>query len=219
MSRKYTILYIHGMGGGVDSRIPSILNEHINEYVHDPDIRIDIVVRTYDIDPYIAERQISSWREELRPQLVIGESLGSLHAILQRGVPHLFVSPAIGAARWMAAASWMPGASWVMHRIFKPVPGERQVLDFSHKVLSHYCGMWRKLLACTTLHGSKDYFFAFFGTEDRYMKSGIVNVRKWAELFGSDSYATYKGTHYMEEEYLHSMLIPKILEVLGIALE
>ena len=88
MSRKYTILYIHGMGGGVDSRIPSILNEHINEYVHDPDIRIDIVVRTYDIDPYIAERQISSWREELRPQLVIGESLGSLHAILQRGVPH-----------------------------------------------------------------------------------------------------------------------------------
>ena len=217
MSRKYTILYIHGMGGGVDSRIPSILNEHINEYVHDPDIRIDIVVRTYDIDPYIAERQISSWREELRPQLVIGESLGSLHAILQRGVPHLFVSPAIGAARCMAAASWMPGASWVMHRIFKPVPGERQVLDFSHKVLSHYRGMWRKLLACTTLHGSKDYFFAFFGTEDRYMKSGIVNVRKWAELFGSDSYATYKGTHYMEEEYLHSMLIPKILEVLGIA--
>ena len=219
MSRKYTILYIHGMGGGVDSRIPSILNEHINEYVHDPDIRIDIVVRTYDIDPYIAERQISSWREELRPQLVIGESLGSLHAILQRGVPHLFVSPAIGAARWMAAASWMPGASWVMHRIFKPVPGERQVLDFSHKVLSHYRGMWRKLLACTTLHVSKDYFFAFFGTEDRYMKSGIVNVRKWAGLFGSDSYATYKGTHYMEEEYLHSMLIPKILEVLGIALE
>ena len=216
MSRKYTILYIHGMGGGVDSRIPSILNEHINEYVHDPDIRIDIVVRTYDIDPYIAERQISSWREELRPQLVIGESLGSLHAILQRGVPHLFVSPAIGAARWMAAASWMPGASWVMHRIFKPVPGERQVLDFSHKVLSHYRGMWRKLLVCTTLHGSKDYFFAFFGTEDRYMKSGIVNVRKWTELFGSDSYATYKGTHYMEEEYLHSMLIPKILEVLGL---
>lgn len=219
MSRKYTILYIHGMGGGVDSRIPSILNEHINEYVHDPDIRIDIVVRTYDIDPYIAERQISSWREELRPQLVIGESLGSLHAILQRGVPHLFVSPAIGAARWMAAASWMPGASWVMHQIFKPVPGERQVLDFSHKVLSHYRGMWLKLLVCTPLHGSKDYFFAFFGTEDRYMKSGIVNVRKWAELFGSDSYATYKGTHYMEEEYLHSMLIPKILEVLGIALE
>ena len=71
MSRKYTILYIHGMGGGVDSRIPSILNEHINEYVHDPDIRIDIVVRTYDIDPYIAERQISSWREELRPQLFL----------------------------------------------------------------------------------------------------------------------------------------------------
>ena len=54
------------MGGGEDSRIPSILSEHINEYVKSPDIRIDIVVRTYDIDPEVAEKQIASWREELR---------------------------------------------------------------------------------------------------------------------------------------------------------
>ena len=27
--KEYRILYIHGMGGGGDSRIPSILNEHM----------------------------------------------------------------------------------------------------------------------------------------------------------------------------------------------
>ena len=70
----YTVMYLHGMGGGEDSRIPSILSEHINEYVKSPDIHIDIVVRTYDIDPEIAEKQIASWREELHPDLVIGES-------------------------------------------------------------------------------------------------------------------------------------------------
>ena len=30
-------------------------------------------------------------------------------------------------------------------------------------------------------------------------------------------FTPYKGTHYMEEEYLHSMLIPKILQVLGVS--
>ena len=216
MSRKYTILYIHGMGGGVDSRIPSILNEHINEYVHDPDIRIDIVVRTYDIDPYIAERQISSWREELRPQLVIGESLGSLHAILQRGVPHLFVSPAIGAARWMSTVSLIPGIPTLMRCIFKPYSPDRQSLDFTHKILSHYRGIRKQVLDSSPRRGGNDFFFAFFGTADHYRRSGVVSVRKWRKYFGEDSYNIYEGTHFMEDEYLHTMLIPKIISVLGL---
>ncbi len=214
---NYTVLYIHGMGGGVDSRIPSILNRHINDYVHSGSgAHIDVVVRTYDIDPEIAWNQITSWRNELNPDLVIGESLGSLHAVQMKGVPHLFVSPAIGAARWMAFASWIPGAAACMRMMFKPHPGERQPLDFSHKVLSHFRGMRRKVLSCSPKEGGKDYFFAFFGTDDTYRRSGVVSVRSWARYFGKDSYKIYKGTHYMEEEYLYSMLIPKILEVLGL---
>ena len=213
----YKILYIHGMGGGEDSRIPSILNQHINSYVNPDAVHIDIVVRTYDIDPEIAGRQIASWRDELHPQLVIGESLGSLHAIRLNGLPHLFVSPAVGAARWMAIASYIPGASWLMHRIFQPRPGNRQALDFSHKVLKRYRGVRNAVLDCSPSRGGSDYFFAFFGTEDSYRHSGVVSVRSWARHFGRDSYAIYRGTHYMEEEYLYSMLIPKILSVLGIS--
>ncbi len=212
---NYTILYVHGMGGGVDSRIPSILNSHINSYIA-PEIEahIDVIVRTYDIDPSIAWNQITSWRDELRPDLVIGESLGSLHAIQLKGVPHLFVSPAIGAARWMAFASWLPGAASLMRMMFKPHPGERQPLDFTHKVLSHFRGMRKRVLDCSPEKGGSDYFFAFFGTYDTYRRSGVVSVRNWSKYFGRDSYKIYKGTHYMEEEYLYSMLIPKILEVL-----
>ncbi len=218
--RHYTILYIHGMGGGVDSRIPSILNSHINSYIAPgQDARIEVVVRTYDIDPSIAWEQITSWRNELNPDLVIGESLGSLHAIRLSGVPHLFVSPAVGAARWMAFASWLPFSASIMRMMFKPHPGERQPLDFTYKVLSHYRGMRKRVLDCSPANGGRDYFFAFFGTEDTYRRSGVVSVRSWAKHFGPDSYKIYKGTHYMEEEYLYSMLIPKILEVLGLALK
>lgn len=214
--KNYTILYVHGMGGGEDSRIPSILNQHINEFVNPEDTHIDVIVRTYDIDPQIAMEQVTAWFNELEPQLVIGESLGSLHAIRLGGVPHIFVSPAVGAARWMSIASYIPGAAAFMRNVFKPRPGSRQSLDFTHEILSHYRGMRERVLSCSPSHGSKDYFFAFFGTDDTYRRWGVVNIRSWARHFGKDSYQIYKGTHYMEEEYLYSMLIPKMLNVLGV---
>ena len=63
------VLYIHGMGGGGDSRIPSILRD-----VFAP-AGVKIVARTYDFDPEVAAKQIAVWVEELKPDLVIGESI------------------------------------------------------------------------------------------------------------------------------------------------
>ena len=62
------ILYIHGMGGGADSRIPAILDEALR-----PAVRV--VCRTYSFDPEEAAAQIAAWVEELHPAVVIGESL------------------------------------------------------------------------------------------------------------------------------------------------
>ena len=92
------ILYIHGMGGGGDSRIPSILKEHIND-VLDPSagLRLEVVVRAYSFDPETAWGQISSWVEELHPVLIAGESLGALNAIKIRSLPHVLVSPSLNA--------------------------------------------------------------------------------------------------------------------------
>ena len=72
-----TILYIHGMGGGADSRIPSVLNGWFA--ANRPDVRV--VVRTYPFHPGRAAGQIDAWYGELRPDLVIGESLGGVHAL------------------------------------------------------------------------------------------------------------------------------------------
>ena len=45
----HNVLYIHGMGGGGDSRIPSILADVLSAD------DINVVVRTYDFDPEIVE--------------------------------------------------------------------------------------------------------------------------------------------------------------------
>lgn len=213
--RKINILYIHGMGGGLDSRIPRVLKEDLGDFLPEA-IEAEVIVRTYDIDPDIAFGQITSWFDEIRPELVIGESLGSLHAIRLKGVPHILVSPAIGAARWMSTVSLIPGIPTLMRCIFKPYSPDRQSLDFTHKILSHYRGIRKQVLDCSPRRGGNDYFFAFFGTVDHYRRSGVVSVRKWAKYFGRDTYNIYEGTHFMEDEYLHTMLIPKIISVLGL---
>lgn len=218
MSNTAIVLYIHGMGGGGDSRIPSILNEHIREYLPKGSPEVRIVVRTYDFDPEISRGQIASWVSELAPSLIIGESLGSLNAISLRGIPHLLVSPSLNAPlyfRHLAFLTLIPGVTALLDRIYRPKEGDRQRLHFTFRTLRKYGELRKRALANAPSNGSGDSFHAFFGTEDHYRKSGIVSVRTWKKYFG-DSFELYPGTHFMEEEFILSRLIPEILKVLSI---
>lgn len=217
MNTKMTVLYIHGMGGGGDSRIPSILRENIGKYLPEG-VEINVIVRTYSFDPVEGRGQIESWVEELEPALIIGESLGAVQAIRIEGLPHLLVSPSLNAPLYLgylAVLALIPGMTWLLDKIYKPKPGDRQRLHFSFRTLRKYRDHRKKALANSTLNGSKDRFYAFFGTRDHYRKSGIVSIRTWKKYFG-DTYSIYPGTHFMEEEFIHSLLIPAILDTLGI---
>lgn len=201
------VLYIHGMGGGADSRIPSILSEELVSS------GVNVVVRTYDFDPEIALDQISSWVKELQPKLVIGESLGSLHALRIKGVPLLFVSPALNAPLYFRIQAWLtliPGVTAIYQRIYKPREGDRQQMKFVFSVLRKYKEHRRQAMLC------ESPVYAFFGTYDHYRKSGIVSVRTWKKRFG-DTFSMYEGTHFMEEEHVRAMLVDKILDILNIS--
>ena len=209
MKVEKVILYIHGMGGGGDSRIPSILNGHIG----------GVVVRTYDFDPERAGSQISALVDELKPSLIIGESLGSLNAIRIKGLPHILVSPSLNAPLYfgyLAFLTRIPGVTALLDRIYRPREGDRQKLHFTFGTMRKYLPLRKEALMNSPSCGGKDYFFAFFGTRDHYRRSGIVSIRTYRKYFG-DSYAVYRGTHFMEEEFIVSMLVPKIKEVLGIS--
>lgn len=224
---KKVVLYIHGMGGGSDSRIPSILKEIFGCHPEQSEgsskaltARVKVVARTYDFDPEVAAMQIAAWVEELKPNLVIGESLGTMQAIRVTGVPHLFVSPSLNAPLFFGYLAWMaliPGATWLLDRIYKPREGDRQPLHFTFKTLRKYRQHRREALKNTTLNGSKDYFYAFFGTRDHYRRSGVVSIRSWEKYFGK-TYQVYEGTHFMEEEHINALLVPKICEVLNVSL-
>ena len=208
------ILYIHGMGGGGDSRIPSVLKQCFES----ENLPVKVTVRTYDFDPRIAAGQIGAWVSELQPQLIIGESLGSIHAIRVRGIPHILISPSLNAPLYLGWLSWValiPGASWLFGRIYKPKEGDRQKLHFTYDVLRKYVCHGKAALANSSRSGNDDFFFAFFGTRDHYRRTGIVSVRTWKKHFGT-SYMMYSGTHFTEEEHIFDKVLPLIYKVLDI---
>ncbi len=211
----YTILYIHGMGGGGDSRIPSILKEYFSS---DTSLEIKVVVRTYSFDPEEGRRQIAEWVDELSPSLVIGESLGAVQALRITGVPHILVSPSLNAPLYLGYLAFLaliPGVTALLDRIYRPKEGDRQKLHFSFRILRKYRAHRKAALADSASQNAADRCFAFFGTRDHYRKSGIVSVRTWEKYFGN-TYEMYPGTHFMEEEFIISLLIPEIYKSLNI---
>lgn len=206
------ILYIHGMGGGGDSRIPAILRETLSEK------GVNVVVRTYDFDPEIGSAQIEGWMKELEPSLVIGESMGSIHALRIKGVPHILISPSLNAPFVLGRLCWLsliPGVTPLLDRIYRPKEGDRQKLHFTYDVLRKYVRHGKTALASSSLYGNDDFFFAFFGTRDHYRRTGIVSVMSWKKYFG-ENFMMYEGTHYTEEEHIFTKVIPMICNILDI---
>ena len=207
------------MGGGGDSRIPSILRDVFagaEQCEGDYANNISVVVRTYDFDPELASKQIADWVEELHPDLIVGESLGALQAIRIKGIPHLFVSPSLNAPLYfgrLAFLALVPGVTQLLDRIYRPREGDRQKLHFTFKVLRKYRKHRKVALANSSRNGSPDLFYAFFGHHDHYRKTGIVSIKTWEKYFGK-TYSMYDGTHFMEEEFVRDMLAPMICKML-----
>lgn len=219
MATDKTILYIHGMGGGGDSRIPGLLKSFF-ECNRNGGEGIDVIVRTYSFDPETAHAQIQNWMEEIQPDLIVGESLGAIQAIRIKGLPHILVSPSLGAPKYLGYLAFLaviPGVRQLLGTIYKPKEGDRQRLDFRFSVLRKYRRHRKEALANSPSAGGKDYFFAFFGTKDHYRKSGVVSLRAYIKYFGN-SYQLYEGTHFMEENSVYEKLVPKIIDVLGTSL-
>lgn len=190
------------MGGGVASRIPSILASCL------PGVRV--VIRTYDFDPAVAWPTILSWYEECRPDIVVGESMGANYALRLPSVPVVLVSPALGVPRIMSFFSplaSLPFVAAALDRKYGRNEEGRQRIRFGRKVMS----AWKDFVSLDEVTAKP---FAFFGSRDTFRRSSVVSVRAFERRFGKDSYMVYEGTHFMEDNNVRNLLVPYILRTL-----
>lgn len=199
------------MGGGADSRIPNVLRDRFCR----AGLSVDVICRTYSFIPETASSQIASWYTEIKPDLVIGESLGSNHALLLGHSPLILVSPALKAPAklgLLASFCLIPGVVPLLRKIIKPREGDRQPLDFHRSSLIPY----RKLASRVKSAPAPDSIFAYFGSHDFYRRLGVVSFRGWKRRFGPGTYEIYDGTHFMEEEYIDTLLVQRIISLLDL---
>lgn len=172
----------------------------------------NVVVRTYPFDPEAAHDCIQAWVAELSPSVVVGESLGGIHALGLEDMPVVLVSPALGAAGYLRAAAPLcriPFIRSILERRYKPKEGRRQIVSFEPSWLRKWPPF--KKAAISARH---PYVFAFFGKKDKFRRSGVVNIKEYRRHFGN-ACDIYDGSHWMEEEYVISMLVPRISELLA----
>ena len=213
------ILYLHGIGGGATSRMPVRLQQVLSNmhFTRDGEpCKLNVVCKTYDFDPQVATNQIAELVETYQPVLVMSESMGAIHALGIQGVPHIWLSPALNYDR--GAQFFLPlvslanlfGFTYTKQRGVK-----RQEIRGDHELVAKFKPMIQSYKETILNNPQRDPSYAFFGSKDEYMPTGIVSIKEYQRLFG-DSYEVYDGGHCLNVRQIRPKILPKIVEMLGL---
>ena len=214
------ILYLHGMGSGSKtSRVANKLRTELPKMQFtkggEP-CTLNLICETYDFDPEVATKQIAGWVETYQPVLVIGESMGSIHALGIQGIPHIYISPALNYDRGTEfIMPLMTLANLIGYHYTSQRGKQRQKIDGNPELLAKFRPMIQSYKEAILSRPQRDPSFAFFGSNDKYMLSGIVSIKEYERLYG-DSYEVHEGGHIFGANYVKPRLVPKIVEMLGL---
>lgn len=213
------ILYLHGMGGGSTSRMPSRLSQVLSNIHFTKDgepCTLNVVCKTYDFDPEVATNQIAEWVETYQPALVMSESMGAIHALGIQGVPHIYISPALNYDR--GAAFFLPLVSlgnMIGYTYTKQRGAKRQEIRGDRDLVAKFKPMIQSYKEAILSSPQRDPSYAFFGSKDGYMVPGIVSIEEYKRLYG-DSYEVFDGGHCLDVSQIKPKLLPKVVEMLGL---
>ena len=214
------ILYLHGMGSGSHtSRVANKLRTELpkKQFTKGGEpCTLNLICETYDFDPEVATKQIAGWVETYQPVLVIGESMGSIHALGIQGIPHIYISPALNYDRGTEFFKpLMTLANLIGYKYTSQRGKQRQKIDGDPELLAKFRPMIQSYKEAILSSPQRDPSFAFFGSHDKYMMSGIVSIKEYERLYG-DSYEVHEGGHIFGANYVKPKLLPKIAEMLGL---
>ena len=214
------ILYLHGMGSGSKtSRVANKLRTELPKMQFTKDgepCTLNLICETYDFDPEVATKQIAEWVKAYQPVLVIGESMGSIHALGIQGIPHIYISPALNYDRGTEfIMPLMTLANLIGYHYTSQRGKQRQKIDGNPELLAKFRPMIQSYKEAILSRPQRDPSFAFFGSNDKYMLSGIVSIKEYERLYG-DSYEVHEGGHIFGANYVKPRLVPKIVEMLGL---
>ena len=202
--RFMNILFLHGMGGSGGSYIPRCLDKKLSKmhFITKDGEPCDLKVirKTYNYDPDIATEQISKLVETNHPVLVIGESMGAIHALGIRGIPHIYLSPALNYDRGVDLFLPLAELGSKFGLIYRKRRGaRRQEIVGDPKLLAKFKPMLDGYKQAI-LDNPRDPSYAYFGKNDPFKVRGIVCIEEYKRLYGDsgDNYEEFDGGHVLD---------------------
>lgn len=177
---------------------------------------LHVICETYDFDPDVATRQIGQWVETYQPVMVISESMGAIHALGIQGMPHIYLSPALNYDRGVKMAMPLVAIGEMMGIYYNKQRGRNnQLIHGDTQLLARFQPMIQSYKEAIRRNPNPDASYAYFGNKDEFRRAGIVSIKEYERLFGS-SYETYEGGHVLDVKHAKDVLVPKIVEMLGL---
>ena len=191
------ILYIHGFCSSGNSGTADCLRRHL------PDC--EVVAPDVPIAPREAMEMLRSLCAEVKPDLIIGTSLGGFYAHRLHEYRRLCVNPALH----------ITAISDVFHvghyTSFSQRSDGNTEFDITEQIVSDFKQMEAEQFAHLDTHPQcRATCRAIFGTDD-----DITNCRdEFAEHYGADRVGTFTGGHRLNDKTVKRVIVPLVKELL-----
>lgn len=197
---KKKIVYLHGLGGGANSRFPSELKKHLGD-------KYDILAPDIPINPKEAAEFTFDFVFKEKPDLVVASSLGGFYALRLCGtfkelvinpamIPHEDIKNAIGLGNYSFNVKRIDGVdNYVINDNFI------NELEKLYKRYSH----------------AFDYEYAegvygIFGNKDELFS----HKEDFAKLYDKDNMLIIpNATHQLTNDEIENVVVPTIKQILG----
>lgn len=194
-----TVLYIHGFASAGSSGTAIVMRNLL--YPHG----VQVVSPDVPTSPLEAQRMLHGMVDELRPDLIVGTSMGAMYAEQMRGVPRILVNPSFHMARMLTFRG--------LGRMEFRNKREDGAKDFKvDKAMIQEFQQVEKASFQGITAQEKQLVWGLFGIHDK-LANCQADFRKH---YGTTQMRLFDGEHYLNDHVLSREVMPLATKLLGL---
>lgn len=193
------IIYLHGFAssGATGTAI------NMRNALYGKDAKVlspDIPLMPKDALPFL-----HSYMEQEKPDLIIGTSMGAMYAELMTGYKRILVNPAFGMAKLLTFK--IKGRQQFLN---KREDGAKEFRVDKEMVMQFK--ELEKLTFANITEEEKQNVYGLFGNKDE-----LANFQsEFIEKYGKEHFAIFEGEHHLNDTIMKKVVIPLIVQILGL---
>jgi predicted esterase YcpF (UPF0227 family) len=195
-----TILYIHGFASSGNSGTVVMLRNVLYEK------NIKVVAPDVSMQPKTAIEQLKTLVETLRPDLIIGTSMGAFYAEMLHGIPRILVNPSFHMSKTLVFKNMLGNQKFLNKR-----EDGAETFKVDKQTVAEYKEVEKELFSDLSTE-EKERVYGLFGINDKF-----VNYRdEFTKHYGKAHFILFEGEHQLNDKVLKKTVLPLVSKLLNI---